>query len=136
MYNVIPKNIAKTKEFYLLWSIFFCLTCLLNFVNSYKKTYAQKFIQDDQFFAAVAIVQNIFNGTARLLWGNVYDKMGFQVNERKSGSVDEKANGDCKLVYQRTGAVIYTRCLFSVCSFLHLLCCLSNVIFLLGLVSV
>ena len=79
MYNVTPRNIVKTKEFYLLWSIFFCITCILNFINSYQKTYAQKFIQDDTFFANIAIVQNVINGSARLVWGGVYDKMGFQV---------------------------------------------------------
>ena len=36
------------------------------------------FINDDHYFANVAIVQNVFNGACRIFWGFGYDKLGFK----------------------------------------------------------
>ena len=48
-------------------------------MSTYSKTFGLTFINDDHFYATVAIVQNIFNGTCRVFWGFSYDKAGFKV---------------------------------------------------------
>ena len=47
-------------------------------MSTYSKTFGLTFINDDHFFASVAIVQNVFNGGCRIFWGYFYDKAGFK----------------------------------------------------------
>ena len=48
-------------------------------MSTYSKTFGLTFINDDHFFASIAIVQNVFNGSCRIFWGFSYDKAGFKV---------------------------------------------------------
>ena len=43
-----------------------------------KYEFRLTFINDDHYFANVAIVQNVFNGACRIFWGIGYDKLGFK----------------------------------------------------------
>ena len=47
-------------------------------MSTYSKTFGLTFINDDHFFAVVAIFQNVFNGGCRIFWGYFYDKIGFR----------------------------------------------------------
>ena len=47
-------------------------------MSTYSKTFGLTFINDDHFYATVAIVQNVFNGSCRIFWGFSYDKLGFK----------------------------------------------------------
>ena len=47
-------------------------------MTTYSKTFGLTFINDDHFYAKVAILQNFFNGTCRIFWGYFYDKLSFR----------------------------------------------------------
>ena len=47
-------------------------------MSNFSKSFGLTFINDDHFFASVAIFQNIANGLCRILWGFSYDKIGFK----------------------------------------------------------
>ena len=47
-------------------------------MSSYSKSFGLTFINDDHFYATVAIFQNLFNGGCRLFWGLSYDRFGFR----------------------------------------------------------
>ena len=51
----------------------------IGLMSNYSKTFGLTFINDDHFFASIAIVQNVFNGSCRIFWGFFYDKAGFKV---------------------------------------------------------
>ena len=48
-------------------------------MSNYSKTFGLTLINDDHFFASIAIVQNVFNGSCRIFWGFSYDKAGLKV---------------------------------------------------------
>ena len=52
---------------------------LFFFFFSYHKSYAMLYISDDAFLAKAAIVQSIMNGSSRMIFGFMYDKLGFKV---------------------------------------------------------
>ena len=47
-------------------------------MSNYSKSFGLTFINNDHFFATVAIFQNIFNGGCRILWGLSYDRFGLR----------------------------------------------------------
>ena len=47
-------------------------------MSNFSKSFGLTFINDDHFFASVAIFQNIANGLCRIVWGFSYDKIGFK----------------------------------------------------------
>ena len=47
-------------------------------MSNYSKSFGLTFINNDHFFATVAIFQNILNGGCRILWGLSYDRFGFR----------------------------------------------------------
>ena len=51
----------------------------MGFLGSYSKTFGQIYIADDAFLAAAATVQNFVNGGGRILWGFIYDYLGYRV---------------------------------------------------------
>ena len=50
--------------------------------NSYSKSYGQIYIQDDRFFSQVAMATGFANCLSRILWGKVYDSLGFKVRKQ------------------------------------------------------
>ena len=48
-------------------------------MSTYSKTFGLTFINDDHFYANVAIIQNFFNGLCRILWGYGYDRFNFKI---------------------------------------------------------
>ena len=66
----------------------FCAVGLCNgLMSTYSKTFGLTFINDDHYFANVAIVQNVFNGACRIFWGFGYDRLGFKTCFLVIGSV-------------------------------------------------
>ena len=61
-----------------IWLAFFSCGFSNGLMSTYSKTFGLTFINDDHFFASVAIVQNVFNGGCRIFWGYFYDKAGFK----------------------------------------------------------
>ena len=47
-------------------------------MSTYSKTFGLTFINDDHFYANVAIIQNFCNGICRILWGYGYDRFNFK----------------------------------------------------------
>ena len=47
-------------------------------MSTFSKSFGLTFINDDHYFATVAIFQNIANGLCRIAWGFSYDKIGFK----------------------------------------------------------
>ena len=45
-------------------------------ITNYSKSFGLTFINNDHFFATVAIFQNILNGCSRIFWGLLYDRFG------------------------------------------------------------
>ena len=55
------------------------MVLLWSFFNNYNKSYAMLYIQDDKFLAVAAIIQNVMNGSCRLFFGFLFDRLGFKV---------------------------------------------------------
>ena len=49
------------------------------FYFQYAKSYAMLFISDDAFLARAAALQAIMNGSSRIVFGFLFDKLGFKV---------------------------------------------------------
>ena len=43
-------------------------------ITNFSKTFGLTFINDDHFFANMAIISNILNGAFRMVWGVLYDR--------------------------------------------------------------
>eukprot|EP00095_Tigriopus_kingsejongensis_P001405 maker-scaffold229_size244821-snap-gene-1.12 protein:Tk01405 transcript:maker-scaffold229_size244821-snap-gene-1.12-mRNA-1 annotation:"PREDICTED: uncharacterized protein LOC100370263" len=78
-FSVKPRQMLKTKEFYLMWVSFLAMNVINMFINNYQKSFGQIYIKDDSFFAIVATASSVTNGFSRILWGYAYDKQGFQI---------------------------------------------------------
>lgn len=50
----------------------------MGILASYSKTFLFTFINDDHYFAHVAVAQNLLNGFSRIGWGLCYDRFGFR----------------------------------------------------------
>ena len=61
-----------------IWIGFFAVGYCNGLMSNFSKSFGLTFINDDHFFASVAIFQNIANGLCRILWGFSYDKIGFK----------------------------------------------------------
>lgn len=57
---------------------------LFFFFFSYQKSYAMLYISDDAFLAKAAIAQSVMNGSSRMVFGLMYDKVGFKVISTQS----------------------------------------------------
>jgi len=73
-----PKEVLKTSVFYQIWFGFFSISLTNGLMGNYSKTFGLTFIQDDHYYAIVAVFLNVLNGSSRVLWGLSYDKIGFK----------------------------------------------------------
>ena len=55
------------------------MVLLWSFFNNYNKSYAMLYISDDKFLAVAAILQSVMNGSCRLFFGFLFDRLGFKV---------------------------------------------------------
>ena len=55
------------------------MSVLTGFLGSYSKTFGQIYITDDAFLSIAATIQNLANGSGRILWGFIYDYLGYRV---------------------------------------------------------
>ena len=55
------------------------MVLLWSFFNNYNKSYAMLYIADDKFLAVAAVIQNVMNGSCRLFFGFMFDRLGFKV---------------------------------------------------------
>lgn len=76
--NLKPTEVLRTVVFYIMWTGFFVVDMANSLMGNYQKPFKLTFINDDSYFAIVSIVQNIFNGSCRIVWGFLYDRFGFK----------------------------------------------------------
>ena len=62
-------------DYFQIWLSFFSVGLCNGLMSTYSKTYGLTFINDDHFYAIVAVFQNIFNGGCRIVWGFLYDRL-------------------------------------------------------------
>ena len=62
-----------------IWIGFFSIGLCNGLMSTYSKTFGLTFINDDHYYAILAIFLNIFNGSCRIFWGFSYDKLGFKM---------------------------------------------------------
>jgi len=73
-----PTQVLKTPLFYQMWFGFFSIILTNGLLSNYSKTFGLTFINDDHFYANLAIILNILNGACRIFWGLIYDRIGFK----------------------------------------------------------
>eukprot|EP00092_Neocalanus_flemingeri_P012275 GFUD01013231.1.p1 GENE.GFUD01013231.1~~GFUD01013231.1.p1 ORF type:complete len:473 (+),score=82.72 GFUD01013231.1:152-1570(+) len=76
--SLSPQEVLKTSIFYKIWFGFFSISLTNGLMGNYSKTFGLTFIQDDHYFAKVAVFLNILNGSSRVVWGLAYDRLGFK----------------------------------------------------------
>ncbi|XP_046552619.1 oxalate:formate antiporter-like [Haliotis rubra] len=76
--NYTPRQVLRSKLFYLLWVIFGCVVLGIFFVMNFYKTFSQTFIKDDHFITLAGSVGSAFNALGRPFWGAVGDKIGYR----------------------------------------------------------
>ncbi|XP_046325954.1 oxalate:formate antiporter-like [Haliotis rufescens] len=76
--NYTPRQVLRSKLFYLLWVIYGCVVLGIFFVMNFYKTFSQTFIKDDHFLALAGSVGSAFNALGRPFWGAVGDKIGYR----------------------------------------------------------
>ncbi len=78
-FSLNAKQALQTSVFWKMWLGNFSLGILMNFMGSYQKSYGMLYINDDAFLAICATLQNVMNGSSRILWGSIFDCMGYRV---------------------------------------------------------
>ncbi|XP_067670073.1 oxalate:formate antiporter-like [Haliotis asinina] len=76
--NYTPRQVLRSKLFYMLWVIYGCVVLGIFFVTNFYKTFSQTFIKDDHFLALAGSVGSAFNALGRPFWGAVGDKIGYR----------------------------------------------------------
>lgn len=74
-----PSEMLNTKTFYWLFAALFCCSFYGNFFYNLYKTFGETFIEDDYFLAWSFSVGSMANALARIGWGRLTDKLGFQM---------------------------------------------------------
>jgi len=77
-FSLTPLQVIRTPAFYQIWLGFFSISLTNGLMSNYSKTFGLTFINDDHYFAKVAVFLNILNGICRILWGYYYDRFGFK----------------------------------------------------------
>ena len=72
-------NFNTTSLFSTILLFQLAMVLLWSFFNNYNKSYAMLYISDDKFLAVAAIIQNVMNGSCRLFFGFMFDRLGFKV---------------------------------------------------------
>ncbi|KAL7647997.1 UNVERIFIED_CONTAM: hypothetical protein RMT77_001613 [Armadillidium vulgare] len=68
----------RTKEFYILYTIYFFNSIAVSYINAMYKSFGQTFIKNDFFLSEVGSIAAIFNCGGRLTWGKLMDKTTFR----------------------------------------------------------
>ena len=86
VFAVFPLNsfndAIKTREFWILFTFQSVVILSVMVLNNLGKAFGQNYIVDDQFFAAVGVVQCVFSTLSRVAWGVVLDERGFKVSRK------------------------------------------------------
>ena len=77
--SVSPRQIVKTREFWILWFTFVLNTQSVGYINSMYKAFGQTFIKDDHFLAVVGAFAAVFNSGGRVFWGQMCDVFGYKM---------------------------------------------------------
>jgi len=78
VFSLSPLQVLRTSAFYQIWLGFFSISLTNGLMSNYSKTFGLTFINDDHYFAKVAVFLNILNGIGRIVWGYYYDRLGFK----------------------------------------------------------
>jgi hypothetical protein len=52
-------------------------------ITNFSKTFGLTFINDDHYFARMAIISNILNGAFRIVWGLLYDRSHMLIYQQR-----------------------------------------------------
>jgi len=78
--SLMPSEMLRTTTFYWLFAALFCCSFYGNFFYNLYKTFGETFIEDDYFLAGAFSLGSVANSAARIGWGLLTDKIGFQVS--------------------------------------------------------
>ncbi|XP_035693942.1 oxalate:formate antiporter-like [Branchiostoma floridae] len=78
--SLSPGQILKTREFYMLWFMFFMNGNAVVFISTLWKAFGQTKIQDDHFLALVGAFSAVLNAVGRPFWGWLADRYSFKVS--------------------------------------------------------
>lgn len=77
-FSLSPREVLKTRQFYLLWFILFFLNQSIDFICTLYKAYGQTFIKNDHFLSMTGAFASIANASGRMLWGLIGDRFPFK----------------------------------------------------------
>jgi len=72
------KEVLRTKIFYQIWFGFFAVSVTQGLLINWQKSYGLLLVTSDSFHANIGIVTNVCNGVCRIVWGLIYDKIGYK----------------------------------------------------------
>lgn len=78
--NYTPKETLMSWHFWLLNLTFSCNGAGILFIIGVFKLYGQSCSYDDHFLGIVAALTSVANGTGRILWGTVADRIGYKAS--------------------------------------------------------
>ncbi|XP_066267714.1 uncharacterized MFS-type transporter YhjX-like [Branchiostoma lanceolatum] len=78
--SLSPGQMLKTREFYMLWFMFFMNGNAVVFISTLWKAFGQTKIEDDHFLALVGAFSAILNALGRPFWGWLADRYSFKVS--------------------------------------------------------
>lgn len=76
--SLSPRQVLKTKEFYMLFFTLMLNIQTVTFFNAMYKAYGQTFISDDHFLALIGAFAAIFNAGGRITWGVLVDRYTYK----------------------------------------------------------
>lgn len=68
----------RRKEFYMIWVTFALSAVVVEFVNTYYKSYGLSFILNDHYLSVVGALASLCNCLGRIAWGSVMDKTNYK----------------------------------------------------------
>ena len=86
------KQVLQMKNFWCLWTYLLVIQLGAGFFYTYQKSFGLVYINDDSFFSTIGILSNVLNGSARIIWGKMYDFKGFRFNSMLVALI---ATGSC-----------------------------------------
>eukprot|EP00058_Branchiostoma_floridae_P015308 XP_002600796.1 hypothetical protein BRAFLDRAFT_95083 [Branchiostoma floridae] len=78
--SLSPGQMLKTREFYMLWFMYFLNGNAVTFISTLWKAFGQTKIQDDHFLALVGAFSAVLNSAGRPFWGWMADRYSFKVS--------------------------------------------------------
>ncbi|CAH1245153.1 SLC16A14 [Branchiostoma lanceolatum] len=78
--SLSPGQMLRTREFYMLWFMFFMNGNAVVFISTLWKAFGETKIEDDHFLALVGAFSAVLNALGRPFWGWLADRYSFKVS--------------------------------------------------------